>query len=194
VIRFNCPLCSKGFRATDDKAGRVVVCPRCKEQCVVPEGGDPLAGLDEYVHATRQPSGPKDDSRELYSGMSRGILFAAFLAAGVALVCLLLPLLSPSASSDGAGRALVSWAPILAPGAVLLFLVILYGQATACPRCRKWWVRTNVGSEFLDREVVDRGGVPCSRSLYRTTYQCNACGHRWSFKQAEEYRQPIRQP
>jgi hypothetical protein len=76
----------------------------------------------------------------------------------------------------------------------VLLLVILYGQATACPHCRKWWARTKVVSDFADREVFDKLGVPFARSLYRTTYQCAACRHRWSVIQADEYRAPTSRP
>jgi DNA replicative helicase MCM subunit Mcm2 (Cdc46/Mcm family) len=44
----------------------------------------------------------------------------------------------------------------------------------------------------VDREVFDKRGVLFAKSLYRTTYQCAACRHRWSVMQADEYREPTR--
>jgi hypothetical protein len=114
------------------------------------------------------------------------------LAACLGFCALLLPLLSlvlPTGNGPS-GSIVPPWAVIAAPCSVVVFLVLLYGKATACPRCRKWWVRTKVGSEFVDREVFDRRGVPFAKSLYRTIYQCDSCRHRWSVVQADEYREP----
>jgi hypothetical protein len=116
---------------------------------------------------------------------------AVVLLAGIAAFALLLPLLSPllpSRESDSGTTA--TWGVILAPCSVVILLVILYGELTSCPRCRKWWVRRRGEWEFVDREVFDKNGVPFAKSLYRTNYQCDACRHRWSVMQAEEYRAP----
>jgi hypothetical protein len=113
------------------------------------------------------------------------------LLAGMGLFILLLPVLWPilSSSQSDPGTA-PSWAVILAPCSMVIVLLLLYGYLTACPRCRKWWARSEVDSEFVEREFFNRGGVPFAKSLYRTTYQCSACRHRWSVMQVEEYRQP----
>jgi hypothetical protein len=115
------------------------------------------------------------------------------LVAGVGAFSLLLALLSPLLPfRESVSGTTGPWAVILVPCCVVCVLVILYGQGTACPCCRKWWARTTVGSEFVDREVFDKDGVLVAKALYRTTYQCDGCRHRWSETQADEYRQPIR--
>jgi hypothetical protein len=125
--------------------------------------------------------------------MSRGIQCAVALVAGVGAFTLLLPVLSPLLlSRESVPETIVPWAVILAPCSLVILLAILYGQGTACPCCRKWWVRAEVETEFVDREVFDKGGVLSAKSLYRTTYQCAACRHRWSVMQADEYREPPR--
>jgi hypothetical protein len=195
MIRFSCPLCAKVLKVADEKAGRVMVCSRCQERCVVPTGTDPRDSADGYVQATRQPSRPPDESHGLFSRMSRGMWCIVVLVVGVAIMSMLFPLLAAwFAADESVPRTLAPWAVILAPCSVVILLVILYGEGTACPRCRKWWARTKVESEFVDREVFDRNGVPFARSLYRTTYQCAACRHRWSVTQADEYRQPSPRP
>jgi hypothetical protein len=103
---------------------------------------------------------------------------------------LLLPLLLPLLSRESDSGATVPWASVLAFCSLVLLLIILYGQATACPRCRKWWARTNGASEFVDQEIINKKGVPFAKALYRTTYECAACLHRWSVMQADEYREP----
>ena len=105
----------------------------------------------------------------------------------------LLPLLSGLLPFHGGViRATSSWSVVLGSCSVVILLVILYGQGTACPGCRKWWERTKVESEFVDREVFDKRGVLFAKSLYRTTYQCAACRHRWSMMHADEFREPTR--
>jgi hypothetical protein len=112
------------------------------------------------------------------------------LLAGIGTFTLLLPLFL---AYESFSRTVEPWVVVLAPCSMLILLLILYGHGTACPRCRKWWARTKVESEFVDREVFDKGGVSFAKSLYRTTYQCAACRHRWSAMQADEYREPARQ-
>ncbi len=195
MIRYSCPLCAKVLKVADEKAGGVVVCPRCQERCVVPAGADRWAGADGYVQATRQPSGPPDEAHGLFSGMSREMWCAVIGVAGVAILSVLFPLLAPwFASEESVPGTLARWTVILAPCSLVILLTILYGEGTACPRCRKWWARTKVESEFVDREVFDRNGVPFARSLYRTTFQCAACRHKWSVTQADEYRQSSPRP
>jgi hypothetical protein len=118
---------------------------------------------------------------------------AVVLVAGVGVFPLLLALLGALLPlRAGEPGAAVSWAKVLTPCSVVALLTILYGQGSACPSCRKWWARTTAGTELVDRQVCDEGEVPVARSLYRTTYQCAACRHRWSVTQADEYRQQAR--
>jgi transcription elongation factor Elf1 len=194
VIRFNCPLCGKVLKVAEEKVGKVVVCPRCEERSVAPAGASSRASADRDEGSNRMEVRHLDSPPGLFSGMSRGMRCAVALVAGVGAFGLLLPFLSllfPFHASASGTTA--SWAVILAPCTVVIVLVVLYGQWTACPRCRKWWARTKVETEFVDREVFDKGGVPFAKSLYRTIYQCPACRHKWSVMQADEYREPTRQ-
>jgi hypothetical protein len=115
------------------------------------------------------------------------------LVAGVAAFTLVLPLLSPLLPfRESLPKTTAHWAVVLAPCSVVILLILLYGQGTTCPHCRKWWALTKLESEFVDRKVFDKGGVPYAKSLYRTTYQCAACRRRWFVLQADEYRESTR--
>jgi hypothetical protein len=117
------------------------------------------------------------------------------LLIGIGAFSLLVLLLSPRLPfHQSVPGTMAPWAMDVAPCCVVLLLIILYGQGTACPSCREWWARTKVGTEFVDREVYDRNGVPFGKSLVRTTYQCAACRHRWLVMHADEYREPRSDP
>jgi hypothetical protein len=193
VIRFNCPLCGKVLKVPAEKASRVVVCPRCDERSVAPAAADPHAGTDRDEVLSRQVARHPDETPGMFPGTSPPMRrYVVAVLAGVGVFLMLLPLLWPflsSRQSDSASSP--PWVVILAPCSMVILLAILYGHLTACPRCRKWWARTKVETEFVDREFFDRGGVPFAKSVYRTTYQCDACRHRWSVMQADEYRKPI---
>jgi hypothetical protein len=88
--------------------------------------------------------------------------------------------------------AVTGWAHLLVPASVLLLLVMLYGHGTGCPACGWWWARRKVDTEFVDREVFDKAGVPFVRSTYRTIYRCNSCRHRWSVACTDEYKEFLR--
>jgi hypothetical protein len=90
-----------------------------------------------------------------------------------------------------AGRA-TPWATPLVPACLILLLVMLYGRGTGCPSCGRWWARTKEGSEFVGREVFDRGGVSFARATYRTMFACGSCGHRWSAESSDEYKDFVR--
>jgi hypothetical protein len=192
VIRFKCPLCGKVLKAAVEKAGRVVVCPRCDERSVVPASAGLRTGAAEDVGEGRPLARRAEGPSGVVAGMSRPMQWGVAVAASLGVCALLVPLLSLLwPSGDGPSGSIVPpWAVIAAPCSVAALLVLLYGKATACPRCRKWWARTKVGSEFVDREVFDKRGVPFAKSLYRTIYQCDVCHQRWSVVQADEYREP----
>jgi hypothetical protein len=192
VIRFRCPQCGQMLKVGVDKAGRPVVCPRCEERSVAPAGAAAPATAAGDEGQSRTPAGSSrpeaahlDPARGLFSGMSRGVRCAVALVAGVGALSLLLPVLSPLLPLRGApAEAMASWAMVLVPCSVVVLLAMLYGQATGCPSCGKWWARTKVESGFVDPEAFDQGGVPLRRSLYRTTYQCNFCRRRWSVQES----------
>jgi hypothetical protein len=120
--------------------------------------------------------------------MSSRVRWAVVLVAVAGGGGLLLPALSPllplprsvAASAKG-------WAVPLVACSVALLFAILYGHATGCPACGKWWSRAQVENSFVGRELFDKGGVPFGRSLFRTTYECGGCRHRWSVTSAEEH-------
>jgi hypothetical protein len=107
----------------------------------------------------------------------------------VGLVSLLVPVVAPLFPGGRAvGVAATPWAMVLVPFCLILFLVILHCHATGCPACGRWWARRKVESEFVGRELVDKGGVPFARATYRTVYQCGSCGHRWPVEHTDEYK------
>jgi ssDNA-binding Zn-finger/Zn-ribbon topoisomerase 1 len=189
VIRFDCPQCGKRLEVVEEKAGKAVACPRCEERLLAPAASAEREETEQPTQAAPEPSGRADRPRGLWlwSGMSRRVRFAAAGLAVVGALSLLLAALAPDR-----GGAVTPWAMILFPCCSVLLLVILHGQATGCPSCGRWWARTKVETEFLDREVFDKEGVLVGRSLYRTTYECDSCRHRWSVTQADEYPEPCR--
>jgi hypothetical protein len=112
------------------------------------------------------------------------------LLAGTGALTLLLLLSWLLLSRESTRETIGPWAVVLMPCFVVIVLAVLYGKGSACPRCRKWWRRTQVGSEFVDRKFFDKNGVPIAMSSYRTVYQCLACGHRWSVVEADECQEP----
>jgi hypothetical protein len=179
------------LKVVEEKAGKVVVCLRCEERVVAPARASPLARATGDVGSSRQEAQLSAGPPGLFAGMSRGTRCAVAVLVGIGTFNLLLPLLSPRLLSGASVPGTTApWAVVLALCSLVLVLVILHGQATACPRCRKWWARTKVVSEFVDREVFDKDGVPFAKSVYRITYQCAVCQHPWSVMQADEYREP----
>jgi hypothetical protein len=114
---------------------------------------------------------------------------AVAVVAAVGIVSLLLPVVAPLIpGGEPVGVRATPWAVVLVPSSLILLLIILHGHATGCPSCGRWWTRRKVESEFVGREVVDKGGIPFARSTYRTTYKCGSCGHGWSVDHADEYK------
>lgn len=191
MIRFRCPQCNKGIKVPEERAGISIHCPRCKERCLVPLGGPAGSPTGSSLEAA-QPEGRDrratttwDHVRALFAGMSWWMRGAVALVAGVALLSLAVVFLG---SFVPGGEATTPWAMALAPVSVILLSVMLHGQATGCPSCGRWWVRRMVETEFVDRHVFDKGGVPFARATYRTTYECTSCRHRWSVDHTDEYK------
>jgi ssDNA-binding Zn-finger/Zn-ribbon topoisomerase 1 len=200
VIRFDCPQCGTTLKAPLEKAGKPMVCPRCQELCRAPGGAAwPSANKDEgrsapSVRSSGQAILDAEQTTGLLSGMNHKVRCAAAVVAGVGVVSLLLLVLpSVVAVRPDVGEAASTWAMILGPGSVVLLLVLLLGQATGCPECGKWWARTKRETEFVECDVFDRKGVPFVRSMYRTTYQCDSCRHRWSVVSTDEDPKSVRQ-
>src|SRR5262249_38687602 len=166
VIRFCCPQCGNMLNVPGARGGTPVVCPRCQGRSVAPAGG----GRPQRAEgACRQGVRHPDQAQGPLSGMNWQTRAAVAGVAGVATLSLLLPVLSPLLPAHGGvADSAPHWSVILVPCSALLLLVILYGQGTGCPSCHKWWARTRVETEFVDRGVVARGGVPCGRSRFST--------------------------
>jgi hypothetical protein len=196
MVRFRCPLCGKTLKAPEGKPGATVTCPCCQERSEVPLTADGLGGsLADSGAWRRDAAHPRGgEAPPLFPAMTRGGRWAVGLTAGVAVLSLLLAvasLLLPglAAGADAAAAA----AMVLIPLCVVAVLAVLYWAATGCPACRRWWARTIGAKEFVDREVFERDGSPFARSIWRTTYECRACQHRWSATSAEEYREAVRE-
>jgi hypothetical protein len=193
VIGFNCPLCGTVLEVAEEKAGKVVVCHLCEERCVAPAGAVRRTRVGSDEAASSRKARDTDGAAGLFSGMSGALWCAVVLVAGVGVFSLLMPLLAlllPGQAS--VPETTMPWAVIMPACSIVILMVMLHGKATDCPCCRKWWVRTKVGTEFVDREVFDRRGILCARTQFRMTYLCAACRHRWSVMQADEYREPAR--
>jgi DNA-directed RNA polymerase subunit RPC12/RpoP len=185
MIRFPCPLCGKMLKVTEDKAGKPVVCPRCDERCVVPAESSTPVDEGSAEPARRFQAADLDEAPGLFWSMPGGLRWAVISVAAAGVLGLLLAVLSPLLFGGGATSHL---ALVTALCSFVLLCVILHGHGTGCPGCRKWWSRTRVSTEFVDREVFDKGGVPFARSVYKTTYACTDCGRRWSVTDTEEFK------
>jgi uncharacterized protein YlaI len=193
--------CDKGLKVPEGKAGSTVLCPRCQERLVVPsevpaslseeptdsQGHTPeLEGQDQPP-----PSSFWDQAAELFAGMSPGLRLVEVLVAGLGLITLLLAVLALFVPLGGFAEAVISSAMFLVPLFIVIFLVILYGHATSCPLCGRWWARSKYATEFVGREVFDRKGASFARSTYKTTYLCNSCKHKWSADYSEEFKESM---
>jgi hypothetical protein len=124
--------------------------------------------------------------------MSWRLRGAVALVAAVGVLGLLTALAPLARGGQGVAPLSTHWAVFLVLCCVASLLGILYGHATRCPACGKWWAVTKVETGFVERKVFARGGVPFGRSTYRTTYACACCGHRWSAAHTDEYPESIR--
>jgi DNA-directed RNA polymerase subunit RPC12/RpoP len=184
MIRFPCPLCGKMLKVAEDSAGKPVVCPRCGERCVVPAAGSAPADEGSTEPARRLQAADLDEAPGLFWSMPTTMRLAVIVVAAMGTLGFLLAIFSSLLFDMGPASHL---ALVTALCSFVLLCVILHGHGTGCPNCGKWWSRTRISKEFVDREVFDKGGVPFARSLYKTTYACTDCGRRWSVAETEEY-------
>jgi hypothetical protein len=168
MIRFHCPLCSQPLKVPEDTAGATVVCPLCREATVVPGGRQASARRQQGAGPVPQQEG----------SLKWRPLVA--LAAGVAVVCIVVAVVAPD----------VAW--VVIPCLVVGLLVVLHGCATRCPSCGKWWARCEIETEFVERQVLHRDDGPHARATYRTNYECRSCRQRWSLTRTEEYKDFIK--
>jgi len=194
MIRFRCSQCDKTLKVPDAKAGATVVCPRCEALSVAPAGasatspdGRPEGGAAALAHQG------EEEGLSLFSGMSLGVKCAVALVASVGVVSLLLAVLPPVVPALAPVRDVASYcAPPLVLSSAVGLLVILYGHGTGCPECSKWWARSEVGSDLVDRQRFEKEGVPFARAIYRTTYICANCRHTWAVTHTDEHKEFIR--
>lgn len=195
MIRFHCLHCDKTLKVPETKVGTTILCPRCKERSVVPTGalGEQISCEGQSEKLSRKAARHEDQALSLFAGMSLGLRWGVALVATVGVLGFVLAVVAPMVPalaqvSDGAAQ----WATVVVPSSVVVLLVILYGHGTGCLSCGKWWTRTKVEKEFVDRETFAKDGVPFARSTYRTTYECSACGHRWWATSTDEYKDFVR--
>src|SRR5262249_10072556 len=192
VIRFRCPDCDKTIKVPDGKAGKAIVCPRCVASSRVPAetaATGPNGGRSAPEAGSRLVTRQGEEPTLLRGGMRPGLRWTLALVAGVGLVSLLLAVVAPvvpplAALGTRAGYGTTS----VVAASLILLMVILHGHGTGCPSCARWWVRRRVETEFVDRAVFQKRGVPFARSTYRTTYECESCRYRWSATSNEEYK------
>jgi hypothetical protein len=189
VIRFPCSHCGKVLSLPERKAGRNITCPVCQGRCVVPEPGDHSAGTPPPAALIPTESAGQKQAPGPLSRMSLGVRLAVAAVVATGVLGMALAIARPPLPG-GHGAFDARWGLLMAGFAFAVFAVILHGQLTSCPSCRRWWSRVKVESEFLEREVFEKNGVPCARSLFRTTYACDSCRHRWSVTEADEYPAP----
>lgn len=189
VIRFPCSSCGKVLRVPERKAGRTITCPVCSQRCVVPEPTDDSEDSPAASAATPAQSADSERAPGAFSRMSLRVRRALAVIAAAGVLGLALALIRPPLPGDH-GAFDARWGLLLAGCAFAGFSVILHGHLTGCPACGRWWARIRVESEFVERELFEKNGVPYGRSLYRTTYACGACDHRWTVTEADEYREP----
>ena len=63
MIAAKCPHCQAGIRAEDRIAGRVVACPKCKNEFQIPTAPQPNGGANPGVPSPRTPSAPSLQQR-----------------------------------------------------------------------------------------------------------------------------------
>jgi phage FluMu protein Com len=176
MIRFHCPFCNRALKVAGGKAGVTIVCPRCKEQVTVPQGA-----LKTEVESRTAAQPHQEHEPEPLAGESRVSRAVVALVAGVVVVSGVLVIVVPAQ------------AMILIPCFVVVLLILLHGYGTSCPSCGKWWVRRQIETEFVDRQVFHKQDTPYARATYRTNYQCKSCRYPWSVTRTEEYKDFIRE-
>jgi hypothetical protein len=120
--------------------------------------------------------------------------WAVALVAGAGVLSLVLGVVAPlSPSLAHHAESATCAAMLLVPSSAIVVLVLLHAHGTGCPDCGRWWARTKVETEFVDREVIDKDGVPFARSTYRTIYECTRCQNRWSAAFTDLYKEFIRE-
>src|SRR5262249_50288019 len=125
-----------------------------------------------------------DRPRGLFTGMSRRERWAVALVVGAGAIGLLLGVLPVA--------AVAQWKGPLAARSVALLLAILHGHATGCPACGGGWWRGGVARGLVARKLSEQDGGPLGKSLCRTTYACENCGHRWVVADTDDYPEPVR--
>jgi len=184
VIRFTCPQCGKSLKVSEERAGMLVLCRRCGEQCVAPAVAPASAAAEGEEPVERSPGQEPDLRRGLFPGMSRRVRWAVGLVTAVGTLSLLLHIIGVVAEAQ------VPWALPVAISSLILLLAMLHGHGTACPECGRWWSRKEIEKALVDQEAFDEEGLPVGRSVSRSTYECRGCGHRWSVIDSEENQEP----
>lgn len=185
MIRFRCVACGKSSTAPDGLAGKKVACPRCHEASRLPAatpGPEPQPGPGPTANVPQETPG-------LFPSALAAARVLLPLFGGLGAVGLLVALVWPFLGWDG---WITSGAAAVAGCSVVALLATLHGLGTGCPACGRWWSRTETGSEVGDRELLESEGQTVARSVKRTHYRCECCGHAWSVNDTDEYPAPAR--
>jgi hypothetical protein len=177
MLRFPCPTCDKTIKIPESFAGKKVSCPRCHGVALAPTPEPQVDNLGE--------------SPGLFASMSPRLRLAAASVAIVGGVGLLTSILRPLL---GEMAGVTRLGGIVAGCSFIVLLAMLHGHGTGCPCCGAWWSRWKVKSEVGDRELFQRDGANFGRSMTRTEFRCDRCGHTWSVVDSEEYPLPERSP
>jgi uncharacterized Zn finger protein (UPF0148 family) len=184
MTRVSCPSCGKNLKLPKESSGGPVACPRCGELLAAPAAPAAPAARPAPQAGTEEEPGP-------FSRISPGGRAAVVSLAAVCFLGLMLAVWRPNLPGN-LGPFPAGWGVIIAVASFSLGATIIYGQATRCPACGKWWSRSKLGAEFLDRELYDGEDGTHARAKYQATYMCADCHHRWSVVETEDYKAPAR--
>jgi DNA-directed RNA polymerase subunit RPC12/RpoP len=179
MLRFPCPVCGKSLKVPEEATGKSVRCPRCRERTTVRPDVPAAAATLRADDAHHDPG--------WFSGMSPTLRQGVIALVLVGLLSLSLAVVRPFLPGEAWGW--MTHAGLLGTaGAFVLLCATVYGHVTGCPHCGRWYTRIKGSTEFVDREVLDRGESAVARSQYRINYECRSCGRTWSVVDTDEYR------
>src|SRR5262249_14784751 len=123
---------------------------------------------------------------DFFRSMSTPVRLTLLSVVGLGLACLLLAVTGAGRTEETAS-ALLHGFVIATCMSLFVGLAILYGHATRCPSCRRWYAKKDHGNELIDSAIYDRDGAvdsserrPVFKVLtYHHKHHCSYCGHQW---------------
>jgi len=207
-IRFPCPHCGIYLRAPVEHVGRSISCSACQERATVPPEDELTAGDFGRAIASQPPppvvSLPVRVGRrvkQFFSSMSTSTRLILLGCVGLGLGCLVL-MYYVGMGPEGSAAPLRHSLMIAACLSVIASLATLYGHATCCPACRRWYAKRDDGSELVDSgiyyretdEAADRGDRSAVLKVltYHHKHRCSHCGHQWTTTSTDRYEGTVR--